>query len=260
MVHGIIFASFHCRARREAPTRTKGKTMHIRKHVCAPPAIGAARTAALALAAAIGAALAPHAGATTSEPMLILANGNESLLWHTVGAGSTTLYWDKPASATSATLTIEGYRYSRTYANLTGDSCEISLPPVMGAGSENAYSFTLAFDDGTTQTAYIGDVVGVGSTSATAGRVKLESADNWDKFHDRAVIPIPFGATSLTVNGTPVDGIDGSAGWRYLGYGGNGAMGGSSLNYALAMTVTGQAAPLTANIEGLPSMTVISFR
>ena len=49
-------------------------------------------TALLALAAAIGAALAPTAGATTSQPMLILANGNESLLWHTVGAGSTTLY------------------------------------------------------------------------------------------------------------------------------------------------------------------------
>lgn len=85
------------------------------------------------------------------------------------------------------------------------------------------------------------------------GRVKLESADNWDKFHDRAVIPIPFGATSLTVNGTPVDGIDGSAGWRLL------KSARSDTDIGLSLTLNGASAPIdvTLRATGGPSMFIL---
>ncbi len=209
------------------------------------------------LSVVLAAAISLPALAAESEPQLIIANGAESLLWHTVPFGTTTLYWDKPETATSATLTIEGYLYSRTYENLTGEECEIALPSSSGQVREDVYVFTLAFDDGSSQTAYIGDVSGVGSSPVNVGRVRLDSSAKWGRFTDSAVIPVPYGATSLTVNGTEVEGIDGSAGWRRIGFGG---LGGSSRYYELAMLVDGYEDTFLAYLERLSSATFLTVR
>ncbi len=180
----------------------------------------------------------------TSEPTLIYANARESLLWHTTPFGGTTVRWDKPAAATNATLTVICDGSSHTYANLTGESCEIALPGgAATADGEDVVTLTLAFDDGTVRTAYLGAVTGLGSDgSAMAAPPRNAALPSWAKFHDRAVVAIPCGATSLTVNGTPLPDLDGSAGWRSIrrasGVG----------DYDLSMTLDGEAEPLLTTL------------
>ncbi len=187
----------------------------------------------------------PWAIAATSEPMTIYANAAESLLWHTTPFGGTTVRWDKPDGATSATLTVTGDGYSRTYANLAGESREIALPG--GAATtdgEDVVTLTLAFDNGTVRTAYLGAVTGYGTGGTAASPApKNSAAPSWAKFRDRAVVAIPFGATALTVNGEPLPGLDGSAGWRSIH-----RMRGVA-DYDLAMTVEGEAEPLLTTLS-----------
>ena len=180
----------------------------------------------------------------TSEPTLIYANARESLLWHTTPFGGTTVRWDKPATATNATLTVTCDGSSRTYSNLTGESCEIALPGgAATADGEDVVTLTLAFDDGTVRTAYLGAVTGLGSGgSAMAAPPRNVALPSWAKFHDRAVVAIPFGAKALTVNGEPLPGLDGSAGWRSIrrasGVG----------DYDLSMSLDGEAEPLLTTL------------
>ena len=205
------------------------------------------------LAAAIGMVLQLEAGAAVSEPTLILANGSESLLWHSVLTGTSVARWDKPRTATSATLTIVGAYYRQTYANLTGESCEISLPPANG-GKEDVYTLTLEFDDGTVRTAYLGAVDGLATGgTATSRRMRTASSPQWANFNDYAAIAIPAGATALTVNGTPLPDLDGSAGWRLVKFDG-------TPQYNLAMTVAGSDSPLLATLNGFAGGTVLCVR
>jgi hypothetical protein len=210
-------------------------------------------TPLIALAVATAAALSLPARAAVSEPTLILANGNESLLWHSVLPGTSVARWDKPRTATSATLTIVGAYYRQTYANLTGESCEISLPPAYG-GKEDVYTLTLSFDDGTVRTAYLGAVDGLATGgTATSRRMRTASSPQWANFNDYAAIAIPAGATALTVNGTPLPDLDGSAGWRLVKYDG-------TPQYDLAMTVAGSASPLLATLNGFAGGTILYMR
>ena len=186
----------------------------------------------------------PWLAPATSEPATIYANAAESLLWHTTPFGGTTVRWDKPAGATSATLTVTGDGWSSTYANLTGESCEIALPGgAATADGEDVVTLTLAFDNGMVQTASLGAVTGLGTGgSAMAAPPRNVAMPSWAKFHDRAVVAIPCGATALTVNGEPLPGLDGSAGWRAIrrasGVG----------DYDLSMTLDGEAEPLLTTL------------
>jgi hypothetical protein len=187
----------------------------------------------------------PWAIAAMSEPTTIYANARESLLWHTTPFGGTTIRWDKPATATSATLTVAGDGWSRSYDHLTGESCEVSLPGVAAkADDEDVVTLTLAFDDGTLRTAYLGAVTGYGTGGTAASPAfKNSAAPSWAKFRDRAVVAIPAGATALTVNGEPLPGLDGSAGWRSIR-----RMAGVE-DYNLSMTVEGKAEPLLTTLS-----------
>ena len=193
----------------------------------------------------------PWAIAAMSEPTTIYANACESLLWHTTPFGGTTVRWDKPATATSATLTVESHGYSRTYANLTGESCDIILPGgVATADGEDVYTLTLAFDDGTIQTAWLGAVTGLG----TGGPVEIPkpkdaASPSWPKFRDRAVIPIPAGATALTVNGEPLPGLDGSAGWRSI------RQAPGVEEYNLSLTMESEPEPVISTLSAKPYTT-----
>ncbi len=80
-----------------------------------------------------------------------------------------TVYWGKPGTASSATLTIEGAHYRAEQTGLTGESCVLTLPRAPNA-KENVFKLTLAFDDGSSQIAYLGAVTGLG----TAGRISSQ--------------------------------------------------------------------------------------
>lgn len=193
----------------------------------------------------------PWAIAAASEPTTIYANARESLLWHTSSFGGATLRWDKPEGATNATLTVEGHGYSRTYSNLTGESCEVTLPGgVSTSEGEDVYTLTLSFDDGTVQTAWLGVVTGLGNGGPVeVPKPKDAASPSWPKFRDRAVIPIPAGATALTVNGEPLPGLDGSAGWRSI------RQAPGVEEYALSMTMDGETEPLCATLSAKPHTT-----
>ncbi len=186
----------------------------------------------------------PWTIAATSEPTTIYANAAESRLWHTTPFGGTTVRWDKPAGATSATLTVTGDGWCSTYDHLTGESCEVSLTGgAATADGEDVVTLTLAFDDGTARTAYLGAVTGLGSGgSAMAAPPRNAALPSWAKFRDRAVVAIPFGATALTVNGEPLPGLDGSAGWRSIRHASGVA------DYDLSMTLDGEADPLLTTL------------
>ena len=190
----------------------------------------------------------------TSEPMMVFGNGRESLLWHTSSFGGTTLHWDKPKGATSATLTIEGNNYRRTWTGLTGESIDVSLPPASGV-NENVYTLTLAFDIGIVRTAYLGAVTGLGSSgTATVPCVKKSSSPDWPKFQTTAAMTIPFGARALTVNGEPVQDLDGSAGWRLL------KSSRGITEYELSLGMDGVAEPLNVSLLDTGGPTLIIVR
>ncbi len=195
----------------------------------------------------------PWAIAAASEPTTIYANAAESLLWHTSSFGGTTLRWDKPEGATNATITIEGDNYRRTWTGLTGESLEVSLPDADGT-NEDVYTMTIAFDDGTVKTAYLGAVTGCGSNgSAISPRARLSSTPEWPRFQKKAVMAIPFDARALTVDGEPVPDLDGSAGWRLL------KSVGSDADVELSLTLDGAAEPIdvTLRATGGPSMFIL---
>ena len=217
----------------------------IAKSACprAPTALFLACLATLPLAA----------GAAVSQPATFFANAPESYLWHSIPSGDTTVYWDMPETAHSATITIKGAHSTRVLSGLTGESCVLSIPSARDT-KEDVFKITLAFDNGTVRTAYLGAVTGLGSGGmVTTPRVRLSSTPEWSMFQDYAAIAVPQGATALTVNGEPLPDLDGNAGWRLLHY--NGAS-----EYALALTLKGEDSPLLATVTGIAGGTVFYVR
>jgi hypothetical protein len=205
------------------------------------------------LAAAVCAALPSAVRAAESQPLTIFANAPESYLWHSIPAGDTTVYWDMPETAHTATITIEGAHYRAVQSGLTGESCVLSLPRAANA-REDVFKVTLAFDDGSSQTAYLGAVTGLGTAgTATSPRVKLETASTWAAFQDYAAIALLQGATALTVNGAPLPDLDGNVGWRLVKHSG-------ASQYDIAMTLDGETNPLLASVTGFAGGTMIIFR
>ena len=74
---------------------------------------------------------------------------------------------------------------------------------------------TLDFGDGSLRTATLGLVQSFGANGEASTRVKLpEGSPTWGRVGQRAVIPIPHGITSFTVDGVATEtGLDGDAGW-----------------------------------------------
>ena len=155
----------------------------------------------------------------TSEPTFVFLRPETSSFWNTATNSTMTLPIIYPNGATKATLTVSGVGYAtRTYPNLTSRSFDLELPVPDSPQAENVYDLTLTFDDGTVRRAKLGLIQGLspdaeGSTRCLApanGRV-------WNTVRKRAVLPIPYGMTSFTVNGEAVDpGLGGAQGWHAM--------------------------------------------
>lgn len=165
--------------------------------------------------------------------------------WHTATNATLTLPIPYPAGATRATLTVKGAGYSRTYADITADAFELSLPAATQPSDENVYRLTLTFDDGTARTAVLGLVCGFAEGTRAHARCLPVLGDSvWKQALKRAVLPIPHGMTAFTVNGATVDpGINGDQGWYAIGKVRNGD--------AYALSLTADEADYAAELEGL---------
>ena len=167
----------------------------------------------------VGPFAARGASTATSDRAFVFLRPEESSFWRTATNSVMTLPLFKPEAATSAILTISGLGYYMS-TNVSADSVTVSLPAPVAPEEENVYDMTLEFDDGTVRTAKLGLVEGLlppaqgGST-----RCRLASSGRqWQKAVKRAVVPIPYGTTSISVTkstgGTTEAALDGAQGWH----------------------------------------------
>lgn len=195
-----------------------------------------------------GATLCGVAGAgdgAASNRTFVYLRPELNSFWHTATNATLTLPILYPTGSTRATLTVIGAGYSRSYADITADAFELSLPPAARPSEENVYRLTLTFDDGTTRTASLGLVCGFAEGSRARARCLPVVGDSaWNSVLKRGVLPIPHGLTSLTVNGEPVDpGLGGDQGWYALGKVRRGD--------AFAVTLTTDEVDYAASLDGL---------
>ena len=179
--------------------------------------IMARKVAALAGAAVL--TVSAPAAKLSSESTFVFLRPETSSFWNTATNSTMTLPIDYPNGATKATLTVNGVGYNRVYSDLTGDSIEIDLPVPDSPKTENVYELTLTFDNGApSRTAKLGLIKGLDSGAKGSTRcIAPAEGKVWGKATDRAVLPIPYGTTSFTINGVEHDtGLDGAQGWYAL--------------------------------------------
>lgn len=173
------------------------------------------------VATLVGAAMvsvAVPATELTSEPTFVFLRPETSSFWNTATNSTMTLPIDFPQGATSASLTVRGDRYDRTYDGLVTNSFVLELPQPTSPETENVYDLTLAFDDGTMRTAKLGLIQGLSPDAEGTTRCLAPIHGSvWNNVEKRAVLPIPYGTTSFTVNGVETDtGLAGAQGWYAL--------------------------------------------
>ena len=179
--------------------------------------IMARKVAALAGVAML--TMSAAAAKLSSEPTFIFLRPETSSFWHTATNSTMTLPIDYPAGATKATLTVNGVDYRKVYPDLTGNSIEIDLPAPDSPKTENVYELSLTFDNGATpRTAKLGLIQGLDAGAKGSTRcIAPASGKVWETAKYRAVLPIPYGTTSFTVNGVEHDtGLNGAQGWYAL--------------------------------------------
>lgn len=181
----------------------------------------------------------------TSEATFIFVRPETSSFWRTAPSRSLTVPIEWPNGASTATLVVKGLGYEETYTGLTDDSFSFSLPDAAGLESENVYDLTLSFDNGTMRSAKIGLIYGLSPDSEGATRcIAPKTARSWGMVTGgRAVLPVPYGTTSFTVNGIETaTGLDGAQGWL--------ALGGIGANNSQSLTLTANGDESTASLYG----------
>ena len=155
----------------------------------------------------------------------------KSSFWHTATNATLSLPVEFPPLASSASLAVKGVKYSRLYegitrASLAGGDFALSLPPASSMAAENVYALTLSFDDGTVRTARLGLLCGAYGTTRAGTRCLFdETSSAWQRADSpAAVLPIPYGVETISVDGEEVTtGLDGRQGWYALRLPGSGA-------------------------------------
>jgi len=170
--------------------------------------VGAAMVSAAALAAT----------EMTSESTFVYVRPETSSFWNTVTNGTVTVPIDFPAGASSAALTVSAPSYRRDYTGIVTTEFTFELPQPTSRSTENVYDLKLTFDDGTERTARLGCVTGAACGNEGSTRCLVPAGDRaWAAVKNRAVLPIPYGMTSFTVNGVETDtGLNGAQGWYAL--------------------------------------------
>ena len=175
----------------------------------------------LVLIACIASALGLNAGTEAgSASTFIYVDTAESSFWRTATNNIVELSIDYPATATSASLSVAGsYGYSFETNNVAEGRFRLELPSATSPETEDVYDLVISFDDGTVRNARFGVIAGVSDRPEGSARCECDGASpRWGKVRQRAVLPVPFGATALSVGGeTVATGLDGAQGWYAYG-------------------------------------------
>jgi len=175
-----------------------------------------------AIAATAALLTAESFAGAVSESFVAFLRPDESSFWRTAPGRTVTVPVSFPEGADAAVLTVTAPGYSARYENITTDSHVFELPEAADPTTENVYDLTLTFNDtaATVQTAKIGLVQGLCPDAEGKTRCLVPAgAGKWGKVKGgRAVLPIPYGITSFTVNGVETEtGLGGAQGWYALG-------------------------------------------
>lgn len=150
-----------------------------------------------------------------SESTFVFLRPETSSFWNTATNNVMTVPIDFPSGAKSASLKVVGLGYSRTYDGITEASYTFELPEPTSPEAENVYDLTLTFDDSTVRRAKLGLIQGLSPDGEGVTRcIAPAEGKVWAKVKGKAVLPIPYGTTSFTINGaeTPT-GLNGAQGW-----------------------------------------------
>lgn len=172
---------------------------------------------ALVVAAGFLSVSAFAAAEATSDCAFIYVDTAESSFWRTATNNVVSIPVEYPAGVESATLSVSGAGYSKIYEDVPEGLLKLTLPEATSPETENVYDLTLTFSDNSSLTARFGVIAGVAAdASGTTRCISSMSAAKWGKVKaDRAVLPVPYGTTSLTVNGATAE-LDGAQGWYLL--------------------------------------------
>ena len=169
---------------------------------------------------AVGVALACAAFASDTGDALLLFKESGSF-WHTATNSTITVPLDFKDGATSATLTVRGSQYLRTYEGITTSEFTFSLPPADDVAHEDVYELSLVFDNGTEQKSRLGLPYGLMSGATGETRCMTESSSRWPNTYGNGLIPVPAAIVTLSVDGSAVTdatpGFTGAQGWFALG-------------------------------------------
>ncbi len=151
----------------------------------------------------------------TSEETFVFLRPETSSFWNTATNSSMTVPIDFPSGAHSAALTVKGDGYVRQYDNITESSFTFGLPEPVSPETENVYDLILSFDNGQKKSARLGLIQGLSPDAEGMTRcLAPQTARVWSRVNGRAVLPIPYGTESFTINGVETDtGLDGAQGW-----------------------------------------------
>ena len=154
-----------------------------------------------------------------SDEIFIDFEPEKSSFWHTATNNVMILPISFPEGATSAELSISGIGYRKVYRNITSDSVEVILPKATSPSTENVYEFNLEFDNGVTSSVRLGLIQGYGADGCGSTRcIAAKSSRKWPQVEGKAVLPIPYGMRSFTLDGVEVEtGLGGAQGWYALG-------------------------------------------
>ena len=191
------------------------------------------------------------AGGFRSDATFVFLQPDTSSFWRTATNSTMTIPIYYPRGATKANLKVEGMEYSKAYSGITSDSVDIELPAPTNERTENVYTLTLSFEDGTVQTAKLGTVRGYAKSVAGVARCVIpEESASWKKFKYRAVLPVPYGMKNLTLclNGAQPQHLetDGAQGW----YGLEGIKRNDSLDFAYELNGMSHALSLVGGGDG----------
>jgi hypothetical protein len=137
----------------------------------------------------------------TSEETFVFLRPETSSFWNTATNSTMSLPIDYPNGATKAKLEVTGIGYSKVYENITTGSFVIELPAPNSPQTENVYDLKLTFDDEVTvRTAKLGLIQGLSpDTEGTTRCLAPAEGHFWNKVKYRAVLPIPYGTSALSV-------------------------------------------------------------
>ena len=197
------------------------------------------------VASLVGASLLAVASPGTeieSEETFVFLRPETSSFWNTATNSTMSLPIDYPNGATKAKLEVTGVGYSKVYEDITSDSFDIELPVPDSPQTENVYDLKLTFDnEATVRTAKLGLIQGLSPDAEGATRCLAPAEGSvWEKVKYRAVLPIPYGTTSLSMQTNGGE-------WKELDTGLNGAQGW----YALSPIVRGDNISLSCIVDGV---------